>query len=115
MGRIWQFVHRSARSRRSSGSPTARGWRFGVVCGLLPAVLAVALVSAPLSSWAQLPATVAVHWSLGGLPDRASSKSAAFLHAAAYGCLGAAVMWKLVWRRADGVGATAGGDPEPPV
>ena len=76
----------------------ARGWRFGVVCGLLPAVLVVVLVAAPLSSWAQLPASVAVHWSLGGLPDRASSKIAAFLRPAAYGCLGAAVMWKLVWR-----------------
>ena len=76
----------------------ARGWTFGVVCGLLPAVLVVVLVAAPLSSWAQLPASGAVHWSLGGLPDRASSKIAAFLRPAAYGCLGAAVMWKLVWR-----------------
>ena len=86
----------------------ARGWTFAAICGLLPAALAVALVAAPLLSWAHLPASVAVHWSLGGQPDRASSKSAAFLYAAAYGCLGAVVMWKLVWRRGDAPARPAG-------
>jgi hypothetical protein len=61
-----------------AGGPR-RGWVTALVCGVLPAALAAAMVAVPAALWSRLPGQVADHWTAAGTANGTAPRLAAFL------------------------------------